>query len=383
MPTKVMLCVGEASGDLHGASVAEALRQTDPTIEMIGMGGAGMRASGVQIVYDISELGMFGFVEVLWNIPRFFRLRTFLAKVMDDYRPDVVVLIDYGGFNMKMAEVAKAKGIPVVYYICPKAWVWGRWRAKSIARTVAQVAAIFPFEADIYREAGAKVTFVGHPLVDIVKPTMEKTAAFSYFGVNPQAPLVLLLPGSRRQEVNSLLDVMLASAQIIRKDIPHCQFYLPVAPTIPIEDFRMKIEQSGVPVTLTHNGTYDLMQIADCAIAASGTVTLEAALMGLPSIIIYRVKPFTFWLIKKVATVSHVGLPNIIAGRRVFPELIQDEVEPEIISREAVYLMTDPQRRTQARKDVLEVQEKLGEPGAVGRVVQIVLSVARGAYYGK
>ena len=376
MSTKVMICVGEASGDLHGSSVAESLRQTDPAIELFGMGGAGMRAANVDIVYDIAELGMFGFVEVLWNIPRFFRLRSFLAQIMDERKPDVLVLIDYGGFNMKMAEVAKEKGIPVVYYICPKAWVWGRWRAKRIAETVAQVAAIFPFEADIYRQAGAKVTFVGHPLVDIVKPSMNKETACTHFNVDSAKPLVLLLPGSRRQEVDTLLDVMLASAQKIREAIPDCQFYLPVAPTIPLDDIEDRINNSEVPVTLTRNGTYDLMQIADCAIAASGTVTLEAALMGLPSVIIYRVKPFTFWLIKKVATVLHVGLPNIIAGRRVFPELIQDEVKPEIISREAIQLMTDPQRKMQARLDVKEVQEKLGEPGAVKRVARIILNVA-------
>ena len=376
VPTKVMICVGEASGDLHGASVAHALLDMQPNLELFGMGGSVMREAGVEIIYDIAEIGVMGFVEVVWNIPKFFKIRKHLSQIMDEHRPDVILLIDYGGFNMKLAEVAKKKKIPVVYYICPKAWVWGKYRAKQIADTVERVASIFPFEADVYREAGAKVTFVGHPLVDIVHPTIDKQTARRKFNVHPDRPLILLLPGSRRQEVHSLLDVMLAAAQKIIEKCPECQFYLPVAPTISMEAIQSKVEASSVPVTLTQNGTYDLMQIADCAIAASGTVTLESALMGLPSVIIYKVKPLTYWLVKHFATVTHVGLPNIIAGRRVFPELIQDEATPEAICDKAIELVRDEACRSQALLDAEEVREKLGAPGAVRRVAKIVFDVA-------
>lgn len=376
--TKVMICAGEASGDLHGASVADDLKTMDPQIELLGMGGSHMRTAGVDIVYDIADIGVMGFVEILWNLPKFFRLRDYLSKVMDERRPDVVLLIDYGGFNMALASVAKKKNIPVVYYICPKAWVWGKWRAKAIAGWVEKVAAIFPFEAEIYREAGASVSFVGHPLLDIVHPSMDREAAYRYFGADPHRPLLLLLPGSRYQEVESLLDLMLASAQKVQQQIPNCQFFLPVAPTIPLERIESVVKASGVPVVFTRNSTYNLMQIADCAIAASGTVTLEAALMELPSVIVYRVKTATYWLIRIVANVSHVGLPNIVTGRRILPELIQDEATSANVSQAALRLMQDPAVRAQARTDIKEVRVKLGQPGAVLRVAKIVMDVAAG-----
>lgn len=376
--TKVMICAGEASGDLHGASVAEALKTMTPDLELLGMGGTNMRAAGVDIVYDIADIGVMGFVEVIWNLPQFFRLRDFLSGIMDERKPDVVVLIDYGGFNMALAAVAKKKNIPVVYYICPKAWVWGKWRAKFIAARVKKVAAIFPFEADIYKEAGASVDFVGHPLVDIVQPSMDREEAYRYFGADPQRPLLLLLPGSRYQEVESLLELMLASARKVQEQLPDCQFYLPLAPTIPRERIESVVKDSGVPVKFTCNSTYNLMQIADCAIAASGTVTLEAALMELPSVIVYRVQTATYWLIRLVANVSHVGLPNIVTGRRILPELIQNEATSINVSRAALRFMTDPAVKAQAKADLREVRVKLGEPGAVRRVARIVLDVAAG-----
>ena len=374
--TKVMICAGEASGDLHGASVADALKKMQPEIELLGMGGSNMRTAGVEIVYDIADIGVMGFFELIWSLPKFFRLRDTLSQIMDERRPDVLVLIDYGGFNMAMAQRAKKKGIPVVYYICPKAWVWGKWRAKAIAGWVRKVAAIFPFEADIYREAGASVNFVGHPLVDIVQPSMGREEAYRHFGADPQRPLLLLLPGSRYQEVSSLLELMLAAARKVMEQIPDCQFYLPVAPTIPMERIESVVRASGVPVTFTRNSTYNLMQLADCAIAASGTVTLEAALMGLPSVIIYRVKTSTYWLIRMVANVSHVGLPNIAVGRRILPELIQNEATATNISREALRFLTDLAAKAQVKSDLEEVRTNLGEPGAVKRVAQIVLEVA-------
>ena len=374
--TKVMICAGEASGDLHGASVADALKSMQPEIELYGMGGSNMRAAGVDIVYDFADIGVMGFVEILRNLPMFFRLRKFLSRVMDEHRPDVLVLIDYGGFHMALAQVAKKKNIPVVYYICPKAWVWGKWRAKAIAGWVRKVAAIFPFEADIYREAGASVEFVGHPLVDIVHPTMGREAAYRHFGADPHRPLVLLLPGSRYQEVSSLLELMLAAARKVKEQLPDCQFYMPVAATIPMERIESAVQASGVPVTFTRNSTYNLMQIADCAIAASGTVTLEAALMGLPSVIIYRVKTATYWLIRAVANVSHVGLPNIVVGRRILPELIQNDVTADSVSFETLRLMTDPATKARVKADLQEVRVELGQPGAVRRVAHIVLDVA-------
>lgn len=373
---KVMISVGEASGDLHGASVASALRAREPDIRIFGMGGNMMQAAGVEIVYDIADLGVMGLVEVLKSLPKLLRLRAFLADAMRREKPDVLVIIDYPGFNMRLAKIAKELGIPVVSYISPSAWAWGKGRAREVADTVARVAAIFPFEADIYRQAGASVTFVGHPLLDIVKPTLTREAAYLHFGADPARPVVILMPGSRRQEIDKLLPEMLAAAEKISEKVPACQFFLPVASTISREILQNIISRYSVPVTLTTDKTYDLMTIGDVAVAASGTATLEASLLGLPTVIIYKVVAATYYLGKLLVKIPHIGLPNIVAGRQIVPELIQDEANAANIADEAVRLLTDPARREQVAAELAAVRGKLGKSGAVGRVADVIIEVA-------
>lgn len=381
--SKIMISVGEASGDLHGASVARALKAIQPDIKLFGMGGQGMRAAGVDIVYDIADLGVIGFVEIIKNLPKLFKIRDFLAELMDKERPDALVIIDYHGFNIRLAKIAKSKGIPVFSYICPKVWAWGRGRAKEVAETVEIVAAIFPFEVDVYREAGAKVTFVGHPLLDIVKPTMSKTQAYEYFGANAEEALVLLLPGSRKQEIVNLLPVMLEAAVKIQGKVPNCQFFLPIASTISREMLQDIISQYNLKVILTENSTYDLMNIADMAIAASGTVTLEASIMKLPTVIIYKVAALTYLIGKMVVKIPYISLPNIIAGRKIVPELVQYAVSGENIAKEAVEILMDPQVRTRMLSDLAEMCDKLGPTGAVERVAHEILAVAHSPVGGK
>ena len=373
---KIMISVGEASGDLHGASVANALKQLRPEIELVGMGGQAMRTAGVEIIYDIADLGVIGIVEVIKNLRRLFRLRDFLADYMRANRPDALVIIDYPGFNVRLAKVAKKLGIPVISYISPSAWAWGRGRAKEVAGIVQRVAAIFPFEADVYREAGANVTFVGHPLLDIVKPDMERAAAFDYFGASPDFPRVLLMPGSRKQEILNLLPDMLAAAEKITQQVPGCQFFLPVASTISREMLRTLLDKYNVHVTLTNDKTYDLMNICDVAVAASGTATLETSLLKVPTVIIYRVAMLTYLIGKQLVKIPDIGLPNIVAGRRIVPELLQDDVNPEAIAAETVRLLIDGEARRQVLADLEEVHTKLGETGAVNRVAEVILEVA-------
>jgi len=374
--SKIMISVGEASGDLHGASVAHALRAIQPDIKLFGMGGQGMRAAGVDIVYDIADLGVIGIVEIIKNLPKLFKIRDGLAQLMDKECPDVLVIIDYHGFNIRLAKIAKSKGIPVISYICPKVWAWGRGRAKEVAETVEKVAAIFPFEVDVYREAGANVTFVGHPLLDIVKTTMSKAEAHAYFGASAGQPLVMLLPGSRKQEIVNLLPVMLEAAVKIREKVPNCQFFLPVASTISREMLHHIINQYNITVVLTENYTYDLMNIADMAIATSGTVTLEASILKLPTVIIYKVATLTYLIAKIVVKIPYISLPNIIAGRKIVPELVQDAASGENIAKEAVDILTDSKVRTQMLLDLDEMCQKLGPPGAVERVAHEILAVA-------
>jgi len=374
--TKIMLSVGEASGDLHGASLAKALKAMQPDISLIGMGGSGMRAAGVDIVYDIADLGVMGIVEVVRNLRKMFRLRDLLTEVMERERPDVLVVIDYPGFNMRLAAVAKRLGIPVVSYISPSVWAWGRGRAKGVAETVTKVAAIFSFEAEVYKEAGADVTFVGHPLLDIVKPQWSKEEAIRHFGVNPAYPVVLLLPGSRRHEIDRLLTPMLEAAVRISEAIPGCQFFLPVASTISREAIQTKLQSYPVDVQLTDGYTYDLMNIADLALAASGTVTLEAALLQVPSVVIYKTAFLTYLIGKALVRIDNISLPNIVAGRRILPEFLQSAVTADNLVAAALPMLQDPAVRAKNKADLAEVRHRLGEPGAVNRVARLVLDVA-------
>jgi lipid-A-disaccharide synthase len=374
---KIMFSVGEASGDMHGASVANALKLLQPDIELFGMGSKAMQAAGVRVDYDIAGQGIMGLVEVVKNLGKLFELRDNLAKLMDKEQPDALVVIDYPDFNMRLAKIAKTKGIPVVSYISPSAWAWRRSRAKGVAETVDKVAAIFPFEAEVYQEAGADVTFVGHPLVDIVKPVMSKAAAYLHFNADSSLPVVLLMPGSRQQEIAKLLPPMLGACQILLEKLPGCQFYLPVASTISREILQNLIAGYQVPVRLTTDYTYDLMGLANVTIAASGTATLETAIMGAPTIIIYKLAPLTYFLGKFLVKISNIGLPNIVAGRRIIPELLQDDANPEAIAAETIKILTDKHIYNQMKTDLGEVKTKLGQTGAVKRVAEVILDVAK------
>ncbi|WP_371363102.1 Lipid-A-disaccharide synthase [Sporomusa rhizae] len=373
---KIMLSVGEASGDMHGASVANALKILQPDIELFGMGGKAMRSAGVRVDYDITTQGIMGIVEVIKNLGKLFKLRDDLVALMEKERPDALVVIDYPDFNMRLAKIAKAKGIPVVSYISPSAWAWRRGRAKDVAGTVDKVAAIFPFEAEVYQEAGADVTFVGHPLLDIVQPALTKEEAYRHFTADPTRPVILLMPGSRQQEIMKLLPSMLGACQEISRTLPDCQFFLPVASTISREILQNIIDSYQIPVNLTSEYTYDLMGIADVAIAASGTATLETSLMGTPTVIIYKTAALTYLLGKLLVKIPNIGLPNIIAGRRIVPELLQNDANPQAIARETLTLLMDKQAQDTVKAGLAEVKESLGRTGAVQRVAEVILEVA-------
>lgn len=374
---KIMFSAGEASGDTHGASVAKALREVYPSVEMFGMGGTLMDEAGVRIVYDIKNLGVIGLVEIVKSLPKFFKLRTYLKRIMMKERPDVLVCIDYPGFNMKLAEVAHQLGIPVLYYIAPTIWAWHSSRGKTIKKYVTKVASIFPFEAEAYGKYNCDVEFVGHPLVDIVHPTMSVDESMTYFNARAEAKRVLLMPGSRKQEVLSLLDVMLESGEKLLQSHEDVQFFLPRAHTIDRFELETFIKERRVPVTITEDHTYDLMQICDVCLAASGTATLETAMMELPTILLYKVSPITYGIGKMVVNLSHVGLPNIIAGKEVIPELLQSDVSADNIVEHMLPLLDDLKENEHMRQELRTVRDKLGEPGAVKRVAELIYSLGK------
>ena len=372
---KILISAGEASGDIHAAAVTVALKRIDSTTEVFGMGGDELRAAGGEVLFDIKDHGVMGFVEVIKKLPDLFKLRREFARVMDERKPDCLVVVDYPGFNMKLAKLAHDKGIPVVSYIAPSAWAWNKGRAKNVAKIVDKVACIFPFEYDVYKEAGAPVEFVGHPLVDIVHPTMERAEAEAWVGKVPGCPLVLLMPGSRLMEIERMLDVILEGAKLLKKQMPEVQFAMPRAGTIPIEMLQGKIKASGLNVKITEGHNYDLFSVADLALATSGTVTLEAAMCGLPSVILYRTSAITAFIARRVINIPNIGLPNIVAGRQILPELLQEELTPAKLAATAVELLA-PERRPQLEANLAYMKERLGEPGAVNRVAQLILRIA-------
>ena len=369
---KIMLSAGEASGDLHGANLAEALKAVDPQVELIGMGGEQMRKAGVRIVYDIKNLGVIGIGEIIKKIPFFYKLRTFLVNTMKEEKPDALVCIDYPGFNMKLIEKAKEAGIPVIYYILPTIWAWHKSRGNVIAEYTDLAVSLFPFEAEMYKEMGTNVVYGGHPLLDTVKPSMSKDEAYSFFGLQKEKKTVLFMPGSRVQEVQSLYGKMLAAGKLLQDKVEGLQFMVPKASTIDRHMLEEAAREASLEVHIGEERVYDMMNIADAAICASGTATLETALMGVPTLLVYRVNALTYWLSKILVHLDSIGLPNIISGHRIMPELWQDEVTPENIEAAVLPWLVDAAASEEARHLMAGVRCQMGEAGAVRRTAEII-----------
>ncbi|MDI6869810.1 MAG: lipid-A-disaccharide synthase [Bacillota bacterium] len=372
---KIMLLAGEASGDLHGSTLARELRRRRPGLELFGIGGQRMAEAGVRLLFDPTRVSLIGFGEALRRLPLFRRWQGEVKRALRRERPDAVVLIDFGGFNLGVAAYAARLGIPAVYYIPPAAWAWGEGRAAKVAKSCTRVASVFPFEAEVYRKAGARVTFVGHPLLDLIRPPVNREKTRSAFGVRPGEYLVGLLPGSRRQEVEQLLPVMLAAGERLAGRLDGLRWALGLAPTIDRERVAGLAAASGLPVHISP-AAHDVMQAADVLMVASGTATLEAALFGTPMVMVYRVGAFTAWLARRLVKVRHYALPNILAGEEVVPELVQEDLTAERLAEEVEGYLRDPDRRERTRQRLQAVVAKLGEPGAAGRAAAVVLEAA-------
>mgnify|MGYP001244315483 CR=1 FL=1 len=373
---KVMMVAGEASGDLHGAHLARALLEREPSLELLGMGGELMKEAGVRLLFNATAVSAMGFVEVLRSVPLFRRLLARMQEVLDQERPDVLVLIDFPEFNMRLGERAHERSIPVVYYFSPSAWAWRRGRAKTVAAHATTVCAVFPFEAEVYREAGANVEFVGHPLIDIVNVTRSPEQIRRELGCADAQPLIALLPGSRKQEIDHHMTPLVAAARRIREAHPRAAFLLPLAHTI--DRARVEPKVADEPsITIVEGRTYDVLAAVDAALAASGTVTLEAALIGTPIAVFYRTSASTYWIAKRFYKRPHISLPNIIAEREIVEEILQDEMTPQRLAEAALSLL-DPARRERIREGYDEVRRRLGGPGAVGRAADAVLRAASG-----
>jgi lipid-A-disaccharide synthase len=372
-----MIVAGEASGDLHGSNLVRAAQAIDPTLEFFGIGGPRMREAGVEVLVGAEEMAVVGLVEVAAHFPVIYRAYSTLRRILRSSPPDLLILIDYPDFNLRIARIAKKAGVPVLYYISPQVWAWRVGRVKTIARLVDHMAVVFPFEVPFYEKAGLPVTFVGHPLVDSAVPHMTPDDARRTFGIDPARATVGLFPGSRHGEIARLLPVILESAELLHRRFPDVQFVLPLAPSLSRADLAPFLSRSPLVITVVECDSPDLIQLCDAIITVSGTVTLEIALQQVPMVIIYKVSPFTYEVGKRLIRVDHIGICNIVAGERVVPELVQHDAVPEKIVAEIGRLLEDPACATRVRERLGRVGQRLGSGGASARVAGIAVEMLK------
>ena len=373
---RILIITGEASGDLHGAHLAKAIAARDPSVQLVGIGGAGMRAAGVAMIPGIPQLdvmGLIGLSAVRLLIRRVLAIR----RILKAERWDLVVLIDNPGLNFHFARIAKGAGLRVVYYIAPQLWAWRPRRMKWIQRHVDHVVVILPFEAELYRRAGVRCTFVGHPLLDSVASHYDQQALRARFNLDASAPVVGLLPGSREAEVSMLLPILLETASRLAASDPKTQFLLAQAPSVDDTLLHSLLQRCPVPVTVVKDQASEAMAASDLLLVASGTATLQAAIVGTPMILLYKTTLPTYWIARCLVRVKWIGLVNLVAGRSIVPELIQDEATTERLWQEARRLLTDRQGYNAMKHELRLVRDSLGEPGASRRAAEVMLAECR------
>ncbi|MFY9823595.1 MAG: lipid-A-disaccharide synthase [Thermoanaerobaculia bacterium] len=365
-PRELLVVAGEASGDLHGARLISELRQRVPGLAAFGLGGDEMRAAGLQAVAHSSEVAVVGITEVLRVLPRIREVFADLLHEVDRRRPSLAVLIDFPDFNLRLARQLKERGLGIVYYISPQVWAWRKGRVKTIARLVDRMLVLFPFEVDFYRGHGVDVIHVGHPLVDEV-PVLPNVWDRGDGGEAENGPFrVALLPGSRLSEVEALLPTLLAAVERLAARLP-VEARIIRAPTVPRELLEEAVELSGLSVEIVESDRFAAVADSHVALCASGTATLEVGLLGTPMVVVYRLARWTYFLARLLVRLPNVALVNLVLGRRVVPELIQGQVNPERIAAEAARLLTDVEARRQMRTALAEVRCRLGAGGASGR----------------
>ena len=372
---KILLVAGEVSGDLHGSHLVEAIQRIEPEVQFSGVGGEGLERRGVKLLYSAHSLSVVGITEVFVKLRTILKALRGLKRSLEREKPDLVILIDFPEFNLRLAKIAHRRGIPILYYISPQVWAWRPKRIRLIAQLVRKMVVLFPFEVPLYEAAGVDVECVGHPLLDIVKPTLPKEKAYQQFGLDPKQRTIGLLPGSRSHEVERLLPPLLASAHLLQKEIPDLQFVIPLAPGLPKTILSSRMKNISVPVKVVEGFTYDVMNLSDLLITASGTATLEGAILGKPMIIIYKVSFPSYWIGRALIRVDHIGLVNLVAEKEIAPELIQKDVHPQRIADEALRILRDPILSRKMSESMGEVCQKLGKPGAAQRAARIVTSL--------
>ena len=370
---KILIVAGEASSDLHSASLIEAIKALDPQIKFFGLGGERMRQAGADLYYDIVELAVVGLFEVIKNLKKFKEIFDNTLEKIDQMHPDLAILVDYPGFNLRLAEQLKIRQIPIIYYISPQIWAWGRKRTKVIKKLVDKMLVFFKFEEELYKKEGIPVSFIGHPLLDTTRPNLDKEMLFKKLRSHPSRYTISLLPGSRLREVKTHLPIMLDAAQWIYKELKDVQFLILRASTVKEEVFHEILSRYRLPVYVLSDMTYDGLASSDFAIVASGTATLETAILGIPMAIIYKVS-FLSWLYLRMAIkIPHIGIVNIVAGEMVVPEFIQYNARPKKIADYVIKTLTDTKESDRIKQFLGKVKTMLGEPKATQRAARMIL----------
>ena len=372
--TRLLLSCGEASGDLYAAALVEALRRREPDIDVFGLGSERFAAAGGRLIADYHGMSVTGLAEALRVVPRSIATLRKLTKAARELKPHALVVIDYPDFNFRLMRFIKKQGIPVIYYISPQLWAWRPGRIRLMKRSVDRVLPIFPFEEELYKRHRIDVRFVGHPLIDLAKPRMTRDAFLKKLNLDPSKPMLALLPGSRKNELERLAPVIAKAVPAIAAQVPNLQFVVARAPNLNdglFEPFGL----SGVTLRIADVQTDDVLNACDAVVTASGTATVQSALHGKPMVVLYKLSPTTYRLGKGLARVDMYAMVNLIAGRRIVVELIQDDCTPEAVTSEAVRILTDQPYRVEMIAALDDVRQKLGGPGASDRAAEAVLDV--------
>ena len=376
MSARLLLSCGEASGDLYAGALTRELLMIDPGLSIAGLGGPQFAAAGGRLVDDYRDLAVTGLIEWIPKLPRLLAARRRLVEAARADRPDALILIDFSGFNLRLAPSIKRLGVPIVYYISPQVWASRAGRLATIRAVADRMLVIFPFEEAIYRQAGVPVEFVGHPLIDLARPSVARDSFLTRLGLVPSAPTVAILPGSRPAEVSRILPDLAAAAGRIRRDVPGAQFVVARAPQLQDSLFDV-VRAAGPGFTVVEGDTDTVLASADVALMASGTATVQSALHDTPMVIVYRMSALSYRLARRLVKLDTIGMVNLIAGEKIVPELVQDAFTPDAVAREAVAMLTDREQAARVRQGLARVRERLGGPGASRRAAEAIMGLVR------
>jgi lipid-A-disaccharide synthase len=374
-PIPLLISAGEASGDMYAARLASAL-QKRMDVALFGMGGPQMRAAGVDVITDYSEVSVVGITEILSHLPSLIRAMRRLVSEAGRRRPPFAILTDFPGFHLRLARKLRPHGVRNIYYICPQFWAWRPWRVRVVRRRFAQALCIFPFEESFFGGAGVPTKFIGHPLVGAVQPTQTREEFCRQNGLDPRQPIVAILPGSRHAELAQHIPVIRQACQRILEQRP-AQFVIAAAAHSNLDNLQTGWN-AALKVRVLEGQTYNALAAADAAIVSSGTATVEAALLDVPMVVVYRVTPLTALLARPLVRTSYFSMVNLIAERRVVPELIQKDFTPSKVAEEVLRLLNDPRAREELRAGLAEVRRRLGPPGAVDRAADAIAALLSG-----